>query len=207
MNHLDVALAARAFAAGRGVRSATVRHRRLVPNPLAVVLWQLGAEPFSAAAIGWGDAHARPHMAVAGEPRNRDLAFAGTTFAARTGLEAAEAASELGFAVGGGDIAGALVSAGITEDDIAAGLYDDAAVESWLVNWAEPAGRLLLDTGSIGEVRRADGAFVRQWLAPRTGTWAGVLDHVVDMSVGSVADGPPVATLLTPDSVVRVVLE
>ncbi|HKO33232.1 MAG TPA: hypothetical protein VJY85_05755, partial [Candidatus Limnocylindria bacterium] len=55
--------------------------------------------------------------------------------------------------------------------------------------------------------QRADGAFVRQWLAPRTGTWAGVLDQVVDMSVGSVADGPPVATLLTPDSVVRVVLE
>jgi hypothetical protein len=55
--------------------------------------------------------------------------------------------------------------------------------------------------------QRADGAFVRQWLAPRSGTWAGVLDEVVDMAVGSVADGPPVATLLTPDSVVRVVLE
>ena len=55
--------------------------------------------------------------------------------------------------------------------------------------------------------QRADGAFVRQWLAPRTGAWAGVLDEVIDMSVGSVADGPPVATLLTPDSVVRVVLE
>jgi hypothetical protein len=55
--------------------------------------------------------------------------------------------------------------------------------------------------------QRADGAFVRQWLAPRSGTWAGVLGEVVDMSVGSVADGPPVATLLTPDSVVRVVLE
>lgn len=55
--------------------------------------------------------------------------------------------------------------------------------------------------------QRADGAFVRQWLAPRSGTWAGVLDDVVDMVVGSVADGPPVATLLTPDSVVRVVLE
>jgi len=55
--------------------------------------------------------------------------------------------------------------------------------------------------------QRADGAFVRQWLAPRDGAWAGVLDEVVDMSVGSVADGPPVATLLTPDSVVRVVLE
>ena len=61
---------------------------------------------------------------------DRDLAFAGTTFAARTGLEAAEATAELGFAVGGGEVSGALVSAGITEDDLAAGLYDDASVET-----------------------------------------------------------------------------
>ena len=44
---------------------------------------------------------------------DRDLAFEGTVFAARTGLEAAEATSELGFAVGGGEISGALVSAGL----------------------------------------------------------------------------------------------
>jgi uncharacterized phage protein (TIGR02218 family) len=93
---------------------------------------------------------------------DRDLTFAGTTFAARTGLEAAEASAELGFAVGGGEVAGALVSAGITEDDIAAGLYDDAAVETWFVNWAAPAERILLDSGAIGEIRRADGAFVAE---------------------------------------------
>jgi uncharacterized phage protein (TIGR02218 family) len=93
---------------------------------------------------------------------DRDLVFAGVTFAARTGLEAAEAASELGFAVGGGEVSGALVSAGITEDDLAAGLYDNASVETWLVNWAEPNERLLLDAGSIGEIRRADGAFVAE---------------------------------------------
>ena len=93
---------------------------------------------------------------------DRDLEFAGTVFAARTGLEAAEASAELGFAVGGGEVAGALVSAGITESDIAAGLYDDASVETWLVNWAAPAERLLLDTGAIGEIRRADGAFVAE---------------------------------------------
>ena len=76
MNHLDVALAARAFTAGRAIRSSTRRHRRLVENPIAVVLWQLGAEPFSAAAIGWGDSHAGLRYTVAGEPRNRDLSFA-----------------------------------------------------------------------------------------------------------------------------------
>lgn len=76
MNHLDVALAARAFAARRGVPSATVRHRRLAPAPLAVVAWHLGGEQFSVAALGWGDDPARPRMAVPGEPRNRDLLFA-----------------------------------------------------------------------------------------------------------------------------------
>src|SRR5206468_691209 len=44
--------------------------------PMVVVLWQLGAEPFSPAAIGWGDHSSNPQTSVAGEPRNRDLAFA-----------------------------------------------------------------------------------------------------------------------------------
>lgn len=87
----------------------------------------------------------------------------------------------------------------------------------------DPLDYRLLDGATIGErelfyvydaanarivaFQRADGAFVRQWLAPRRGAWAGLLDTVVGMSVGSVADGPPVATLLTPDRIVRVVLE
>jgi hypothetical protein len=55
--------------------------------------------------------------------------------------------------------------------------------------------------------QRADGAFVRQWLAPSRGRHAGVLDDVRAVSVASVADGPAVAYLLKPDQVLRVVLE
>ena len=55
--------------------------------------------------------------------------------------------------------------------------------------------------------QRADGAFVRQWLAPRTGPDAALLDDVLALGVASVADGPPAAYLLTPGGVVRVVLE
>ena len=55
--------------------------------------------------------------------------------------------------------------------------------------------------------QRADGAFVRQWMAPRRGDAAGLLDEVVGIEVVSVADGPPAAYLLTPDRVIRVVLE
>ena len=97
---------------------------------------------------------------------DRDLAFAGTTFAARSGLEAADATAELGFAVGGGEVSGALISAGLVEADIAAGRYDDAAVETWLVNWEAPEARLLTEQATIGEVRRADGAFVAELRGP-----------------------------------------
>jgi hypothetical protein len=55
--------------------------------------------------------------------------------------------------------------------------------------------------------QRADGAFVRQWLGPRRGAEAELLDQVRSLIVGSVADGPPAAYLLTPDRVVRVVLD
>ena len=54
---------------------------------------------------------------------------------------------------------------------------------------------------------RADGAFVRQWMAPRRGDAASLLDEVLGMEVLSIADGPPAAYLLTPDRVIRIVLE
>lgn len=90
------------------------------------------------------------------------LVFDGVTFAATTGLEAAETSAELGFAVGGGDVSGALAASGLNEADLARGLYDDARVTVWLVNWADPAQRLRLDTGFIGEVRRSDCAFTAE---------------------------------------------
>ena len=55
--------------------------------------------------------------------------------------------------------------------------------------------------------QRADGAFVRQWLAPTGGAAAGILADVRALHVTSVTDGPPAAYLLTADGVVRLVLE
>lgn len=97
---------------------------------------------------------------------DRDLAVDGTLYAAGTGLEAADATQELGFAIGGGDVSGALVSAGLTEADILAGRYDDAEVETWLVDWADPARRMLLGRATIGEIRRLDDAFVAELRGP-----------------------------------------
>jgi len=93
---------------------------------------------------------------------DRDLSFAGVVFQAGTGLEAAEVTAELGFPIGGGEVSGVLTAASLTEDDLAAGLYDDANVEVWLVNWADVAQRLLLEVGSTGEVKRSEHAFAAE---------------------------------------------
>lgn len=55
--------------------------------------------------------------------------------------------------------------------------------------------------------QRADGAFVRQWMAADDGVAAASFGDVRGLSVTSVSDGPPVALLLTGDGVLRLVLE
>jgi uncharacterized phage protein (TIGR02218 family) len=54
---------------------------------------------------------------------------------------------------------GALSDASITEADIEAGRFDGAEVRAWLVNWADVSVRWLQFRGTIGEMRRAGGAF------------------------------------------------
>jgi uncharacterized phage protein (TIGR02218 family) len=93
---------------------------------------------------------------------DRSLSFDDIEFAAVTGLEAAETASELGFAISGGEVAGAFAATGLNEADLARGLYDDARVSVWLVNWADVEQRLLLETGFVGEVRRGDAGFTAE---------------------------------------------
>lgn len=97
---------------------------------------------------------------------DRDLAFDGVIYAAATGLAPSDAESQLGLAVSGGEVSGALMSAGLSESDIAAGKYDDAEVTTYLVNWADVSQRLLLDVASIGEVRRADNHFIAELRGP-----------------------------------------
>lgn len=97
---------------------------------------------------------------------DRDLDIAGDVFRAASGFEAHETSAELGFSVGGGEVSGALSSDAITEEDIAAGLYDDATVELLLVNWADTSQHLLRESASIGEIRRQDGSFVAELRGP-----------------------------------------
>ena len=93
---------------------------------------------------------------------DRDILFDGVTYAAGTGLEAADMQAELGFAITGGEASGALSSPGITEADIANGRYDGAKIDLFLVDWNRVDQRILMESGAIGEIRRMGKAFAAE---------------------------------------------
>lgn len=88
-----------------------------------------------------------------------DLAFGGVTFRAGTGFSASEATSRFDLAVDGSEIAGALADESLSERDLAAGRFDAATVETWLVDVTDVGLRVLTARGSLGEVRREGAAF------------------------------------------------
>jgi uncharacterized phage protein (TIGR02218 family) len=93
---------------------------------------------------------------------DRPLTVAAARYAPRTGLSASEVRDTLGLAVDTVDVEGALSSDDITEEDFAAGLYDGATVETFLVNWRQPDDFVLLRKATIGKITRTDGRFVAE---------------------------------------------
>ena len=88
-----------------------------------------------------------------------DLAFEGIEFRADTGLSALALQQSTGLSVDNTEALGALSDAAIREEDIEAGRFDGAEVRAWMVNWADTGQRQLQFRGSIGELKRAGGAF------------------------------------------------
>jgi uncharacterized phage protein (TIGR02218 family) len=93
---------------------------------------------------------------------DEDIALGGVTCRAGSGLTASEATQQLGMAVDSSEMSGALADDSLTEDDLAAGRYDAAGVEIWLVDWSEPVLRVLTAKGNLGEVRRDGTAFTAE---------------------------------------------
>lgn len=87
------------------------------------------------------------------------LGFDGIWFKADTGLTAFALQQSTGLSVDNSEALGVLQDTGVSEADIEAGRFDGAEVRSWLVNWADPAQRHLQFRGTIGEIKRAGGAF------------------------------------------------
>src|SRR4051794_37281630 len=93
---------------------------------------------------------------------DRDLMIDGVSCRAGTGFAASEAVSRFDLSVDGAEISGALADDSLTDADLAAGRYDAALVETWLVDWSEPSLKVLTARGTLGEVRREGQAFVAE---------------------------------------------
>jgi uncharacterized phage protein (TIGR02218 family) len=90
---------------------------------------------------------------------DNDVVFDGTTFEAAAGFTASDINESVGLAVDNLEVTGALSSERLTEADLAAGFYDDAAVEIFRVDWSAPENRILMRSGSLGEVSRSRTGF------------------------------------------------
>lgn len=90
---------------------------------------------------------------------DRDLTFGGVTYEAHAGMTASAVNQTLALNVDTLDVSGALQSTHLNEADLAAGLFDNAALTLYLVDWTNPADRDVIFAGSIGEVSRGRTAF------------------------------------------------
>ena len=98
--------------------------------------------------------------------RDDDIVFDALTYRAATGFTASEATSRFDLSVDGSEVAGALADDSLLDGDLAAGRYDAATVETWLVDWSEPSLRVLTARGTIGEVKREGQAFSAELRGP-----------------------------------------
>lgn len=80
----------------------------------------------------------------------------------QSGFTQTEARASLGMAVDAVDIEGALSSDVLSDQDIDAGLFDGASVETLLVDWSDPSRAVPIRKAVIGRISRADGRFVAE---------------------------------------------
>ncbi len=86
---------------------------------------------------------------------DQSLFFAGTAYTPGIGADGTQALAQADFQAGQQEALGILSSDDLSEQDLTAGLWDNAQVEVYLVNWQEPeAQHHLLRRGALGEVSR-----------------------------------------------------
>lgn len=91
-----------------------------------------------------------------------DLEVNGVACRAGTGFDASETTSRFDLSVDASEISGALVDDSITEADLAAGRYDAAQVDTFLVDWSDVSLKALLSRATLGDITRQGGSFTAE---------------------------------------------
>ena len=108
---------------------------------------------------------------------DQNLTFGGVTYKAQGGMSASSWARSLGLSVDTLEAVGALTASSLTEADLTAGLWDDAALQIWRVDWSDTTSRVQLFAGSVGQVSRGNMGFRAEMRG---------LSHYLNQDVGRV---------------------
>ena len=85
---------------------------------------------------------------------DQDIQFDGLTYIAKSGFSASAIASSCGLTVDNMDVDGLIDSESICEKDLLSGVYDNAEIEVFLLNYLDTDGGILkLRKGWLGEIR------------------------------------------------------
>ncbi len=90
---------------------------------------------------------------------DQDIVVDGVACRAISGFRPTQAAQQLGLSVDDQQIEGVLDGEVLTEADLLSGLYDNAQVAVWMVNWQNPVERFQSRLAFLGEVSQKDSLF------------------------------------------------
>ncbi len=129
---------------------------------------------------------------------DRPLEFEGLTFAPARALASATFEGSAGLAPGRASGAAALDADFLTEDDLAAGVWDGARVDIWRVDWMAPEHRVLVWSGRLSEVASEGGGFTAELVSLKSDLErpvGRVYGRKCDASVGDTRCGVDVSTV------------
>lgn len=86
-----------------------------------------------------------------------DVTVAGVSCSSASGMTTTRFEQSLGLGADDLEIEGVIDDVQFTQDDIRAGLFDDASVKLYLVNWQTPTEFLHMATGKFGQIVETDG--------------------------------------------------
>ncbi len=94
---------------------------------------------------------------------NVDLTIDGLTYKPTASMSPSAVKQETGSGIDNLEVLGVLSDDAITDEDLVAGRYDYAKIQLFMVNWEDLSqGKLLLFSGSFGEITLRDGAYTAE---------------------------------------------
>ncbi len=116
-------------------------------------LYALLSEGVSFTALCWR-LERQDGVVVAGTEHDAPIEIEGITYAPGAALTGAVFRTSDGLAPAPASAAGALAHDGVTEADLAAGLWDGAALNVLRADWREPSRHICIWSGRLSQVRR-----------------------------------------------------